>query len=156
VSVREPVIVDCGCGRDHPSMPTENGVDLICRTHKRHHPCRKCAHERKAPPVSVREQAIEAAEKAIAELFGAACVNMRISSGLDFIPCGTCTDCKRDWTPEATLILRLAVPALLNDLADRIEQERLTGNVFPEDVAHNAATVAAAALVRAAAEGWTE
>jgi hypothetical protein len=131
VSVREPVIVDCGCGRDHPSMPTENGVELICRTHKRHHPCRKCAHERKAPPVSVREQAIEAATKAIDD------VRCQHWDGA-----AACTPC------DAAAALAAAVPVLLNDLADRIAAD--------PDEAFNPALDRAARLVRAAAEGWTE
>lgn len=43
----EPEIVDCACGRDHVTMPTEDGFELVCRVHKRHEPCRKCAHARR-------------------------------------------------------------------------------------------------------------
>lgn len=46
-----PLIIDCACGRDHESMPRDVEVDedgnkweveLVCVTHKRHIPCRRC------------------------------------------------------------------------------------------------------------------
>lgn len=48
-------IEDCGCGRDHETMPVDTEYDddgnaytyeLVCRVHKRHEPCRKCIRDR--------------------------------------------------------------------------------------------------------------
>lgn len=43
-------IVGCACGRNHATMPLEDlgeGIVLpaVCRTHKRHLPCRGCARD---------------------------------------------------------------------------------------------------------------
>lgn len=53
-----PVIVDCACGKDHMTMPTDVEYDeetgkeftyeLVCRVHRRHEPCRPCMREDKA------------------------------------------------------------------------------------------------------------
>lgn len=37
-----PEIVDCACGHDHATVPTDDGAELVCRVHKRHIPCRRC------------------------------------------------------------------------------------------------------------------
>lgn len=46
-----PVIIDCACGKDHETMPTdvdynEDGTEfsyeLVCRIHRKHEPCRPC------------------------------------------------------------------------------------------------------------------
>lgn len=41
----------------------------------------------------------------VKDLFGMPCAHTRMSAGLDPVPCGTCRDCTRDWTPEADAIL---------------------------------------------------
>lgn len=50
-----PEIIDCSCGEDHDTVPSdvdyddETGesfeYDLVCRTHRRHEPCRPCMRE---------------------------------------------------------------------------------------------------------------
>jgi hypothetical protein len=89
--------------------------------------------------VSVSEQAIEAAERAL------------FAQGASVGGGGTA------WWQSATVasetIVAAAVPALLNDLADRIEKQR--EHVDPGGgVAYGIDR--AAGLVRAAAEGWNE
>lgn len=46
-----PVIIDCACGKDHMTMPTDTEFDedgtelpyeLVCRVHRKHIPCRPC------------------------------------------------------------------------------------------------------------------
>lgn len=53
-----PVIIDCACGKDHMTMPTDTEYDdetgesyrynLVCRVHRKHEPCRPCMRERYA------------------------------------------------------------------------------------------------------------
>jgi hypothetical protein len=50
-----PAIIDCACGKDHETMPTDTEYDeetgeshtyeLVCRIHRRHEPCRPCMRE---------------------------------------------------------------------------------------------------------------
>ena len=46
-----PEISGCACGRDHMEMPRgailhgEPTVELVCRKHKAHKPCRACRWE---------------------------------------------------------------------------------------------------------------
>ena len=90
--------------------------------------------------MSVREQAIEVAARAIGESM---CDHWEWAAA-----CHTC---------DAKAALDAALPALLNDLADRIEAD--IGEEVPSSyyrVAVNRGYGNAAALVRAAAEGWTE
>jgi hypothetical protein len=89
--------------------------------------------------VSVREQAIEAATKAIDD------VRCQHWDGA-----AACTPC------DAAAALAAAVPVLLNDLADRIEHQRFTAISHPYDTGYNAAVDDMLGFVRAAAEGWTE
>lgn len=48
MSSHDDPILNCGCGRDHETMPMdeEDGVlyPLVCREHKRHEPCRRCLY----------------------------------------------------------------------------------------------------------------
>lgn len=47
-----PAIIDCACGKDHMTVPTDTEYDdetgkeftyeLVCRTHRKHEPCRPC------------------------------------------------------------------------------------------------------------------
>lgn len=49
----KPLIENCGCGKDHMTMPTDidelDGIvveyDLVCIKHKKHEPCRPCLRE---------------------------------------------------------------------------------------------------------------
>jgi hypothetical protein len=58
-----PAIIDCACGKDHETVPTDTEYDdetgesftyeLVCRIHRKHEPCRPCMRERRAStPVS--------------------------------------------------------------------------------------------------------
>lgn len=48
-----PAIQGCACGQDHMVVPTDQEYidgelveyELVCRTHKRHEPCRRCLSE---------------------------------------------------------------------------------------------------------------
>lgn len=47
-----PVIIECACGKDHVTVPTDTEYDeetgkeftyeLVCRVHRKHEPCRPC------------------------------------------------------------------------------------------------------------------
>jgi hypothetical protein len=90
-------------------------------------------------PATIREQAIEAAAAAISSM---------VVPGR---PWGdTADEDKPHYRDEAAAALAAAVPALLNDLADRIEAERMGDEI--DD--WNVALIKAAETVRAAAEGW--
>ena len=99
--------------------------------------------------MSVREQAIEAAARAI---FGGC------DEVWDSVPAE-----QGHYRHAANRALRSAVPVLLNDLADRIEAMPATvGPLTPGSSltrlpkSPHEVRVDAAALVRAAAEGWNE
>lgn len=50
-----PEIIDCSCGKDHMTVPKDTEFDdetgksfeyeLVCRTHRKHEPCRPCMSE---------------------------------------------------------------------------------------------------------------
>ena len=48
VAPPEPEIKDCSCGSDHQEMPMDSvypglpPVELVCRVHKKHFPCKRC------------------------------------------------------------------------------------------------------------------
>lgn len=63
------------------------------------------------------------AAQVVKELFGRPCPYGRMAVTLDFIPCGTCFDCTRDWIPEAQAILTAASPTevpVSDELADQM------------------------------------
>jgi hypothetical protein len=52
---------------------------------------------------------LQAAAEMVRELFGYSCPATRVSQGLEFVTCGVCDICTRDWTPEARAILTAAL-----------------------------------------------
>jgi len=89
--------------------------------------------------VSVREQAIEAAARAI-----------YVATGDAATDCDEWMTCQRD----AVAILAAAVPALLNDLADQIEVKGNAAMIAAATAFLAAGLYRAAGLVRAAAGDW--
>lgn len=57
----------------------------------------------------------QAAATVVRELFGQSCAFPTMGITLDLTPCGRCTHCRRDWTPEARVIVDAAIGTAQNE-----------------------------------------